>query len=255
MSGQNQWEQARELIEHFTGPVTSVRQVGDGFNSQIAVAINGRYFVKGLRQDHPRVWTQIREKEINPHVRHLSAELEWHAESDTWNLLGFRYLTGRKADYSPASPDLAAIVGMMTRLPAAPAGLDLKRAEQRWSSYSDRAVLFAGDHLSHTDWSPGNVLICGDARLIDWAWPTRGAAWIDPACWVVWLIACGHHPARAEDHAARVPAFADAPARAVTAFSAAQAAMWADIGERAPHPGLAAAAAAWHCYRATPKER
>ncbi|MGH3626576.1 MAG: aminoglycoside phosphotransferase [Sciscionella sp.] len=256
MSDQNQWTQARELIEPFTGPVSSVRQAGDGFNSQIAVIINERYFVKGLRQDHPRVWTQNREKQINPHIRHLSADLEWHAESDAWNILGFRYITGRKADYSPASPDLAAITAMMTRLPLAPADLDLKLAEQRWSSYSDRPSLFAGQHLSHTDWSPGNVLIAGDARLIDWAWPTRGAAWIDPACWTVWLIACGHHPAQAEDHAAQVPAFARAPAPAITAFAAAQAAMWADIADHAPHPGLAAAATAWHEYRTdTTKER
>ncbi len=114
--------------------------------------------------------------------------------------------------------------------------------------------MFAGGHLSHTDWSPGNVLISGDARLIDWAWPTRGAAWIDPACWAVWLIAGGHHPALAEDHAARVPAFAHAPANAVTAFAAAQAAMWKDIADHAPHPRLAAAAAAWHSYRTRTKE-
>lgn len=255
MRDQKQWERARELIEPFAGPVSSAREAGDGFNSQIAVIINERYFVKGLRQDHPRVWTQNREKQINPHIRHLSAGLEWHAESGDWNLLGFEYLTGRKADYSPASPDLTAIADMMTRLPAAPAGLDLKLAEQRWSSYSAHADLFAGDHLLHTDWSPGNVLISGDARLVDWAWPTRGAAWIDPACWTVWLIASGHHPAQAERHAARVPAFASAPAREVTAFAAAQAAMWAEIADHAPHPGLAAAAATWHVYRTDTKEQ
>jgi hypothetical protein len=130
--------------------------------------------------------------------------------------------------------------------------LDLKRAEQRWSAYSDQAELFAGDHLSHTDWSPGNVLIAADARLIDWAWPTRGAAWIDPACWIVWLITSGHSPAQAEAQAAAIPAFARAPEQAVTAFSAAQAAMWADFGEEAPHPGLAAAAVDWHKHRANP---
>lgn len=254
MAERSQWEEVRELIEPFAGPVVSASRVDDGFNSQIAVVINGRYFVKGLRQDHPWIWTQRREKEVNPYIRHLSAGLEWSAESDTWNLLGFRYIAGRKADYRAGSPDLTMIAKMITQLPKAPPGLDLKLAEQRWAAYSDRASLFAGDHLSHTDWSPGNVLISASARLVDWAWPTRGAAWIDPACWIVWLIACGHSPAEAEDHASLVPAFGHAPEQAVTAFAAAQAAMWAEIGGDAPHPNLATAAADWHGYRSSRQE-
>jgi hypothetical protein len=244
------WEQARALIEKFTGPVTTARETGEGFNSEVAVIVNERYFVKGLRQDHPRAWTQHREREINPCIRHVSAALEWHTEADGWNLLGFQYLPGRKPDYRPGSPDLALITDTIARLPAAPAGLNLKQAEQRWSAYSQHVGLYAGNHLSHTDWSPGNVLIADDARLVDWAWPTRGAPWIDPACWTVWLIASGHTPAQAEGRAAEVPAFAHAPRHAVTAFSAAQAAMWDDIGDDAPHPGLAAAAADWQKHRA-----
>jgi hypothetical protein len=247
-----QWEQVRALIERFTGLVETARPVGEGLNSEIAVIINDRYFVKGLRQDHPWVWTQNREKEINRYIRHVSAALEWNAEADGWNLLGFRYLPGRQPDYRPGSPDLALITDLLPKLPGAPAGLDLKRAEQRWSAYSQQAGLFAGDHLSHTDWSPGNVVIGRDARLVDWAWPTRGADWIDPACWIIWLIASGHSPARAESQAASVPAFARAPRQAVTAFAAAQAAMWTEIGEQAPHHGLRAAAADWHKHRMNP---
>jgi hypothetical protein len=244
------WEQARAIIEQFTGPVETARPVSDGFNSQIAVIVNDRYFVKGLRSEHPRAWTQNREKEINPYIRHVSATLEWSAETDGWNLLGFTRLPGRKPEYQPGSPDLALIAAMMTRLPAAPEGLTLKHAEQRWSAYSQHARLFAGSHLAHTDWSPGNLLIADDARLVDWAWPTRAAAWIDPACWIIWLITAGHTPAQAERQASQVPAFAHAPRHSVTAFSAAQAAMWADIADDAPHPGLAAAAADWHKHRA-----
>jgi len=244
-----QWEQARAIIEKAAGPVLSARPVGSGLNSELAVIINDRYFVKGLREGHPRVWTQEQEKAVNPYVRHVSAPLEWGVVADGWSLLGFGYMPGRQASYRPGSPDLELITEMMSKLPAAPGNLDLKRAEQRWSGYSEQAGLFAGDHLSHTDWSPGNVLVADDARLVDWAWPTRGTAWIDPACWIVWLIACGHSPAQAESHAARVPAFAQAPGRAMTAFSAAQAAMWDEIGKEAPHPGLAAAAVGWHRYR------
>lgn len=246
------WEQVQPLIETFTGPVRTAREIGAGLNSEIAIVVNERYFVKGLRQDHPWIRTQHREREINPYIRHVSATLEWHAEEDGWDLLGFGYLPGRKPDYRPGSPDLTLITDTIAQIPAAPASLDLKHAEQRWAAYSQHARLFAGEHLSHTDWSPGNVLIASDARLVDWAWPTRGADWIDPACWIVWLIASGHHPAQAESHAASIPAFARAPRHAVTAFAAAQAAMWAEIGSKAPHPSLATAATEWHQHRATP---
>lgn len=78
----------------------------------------------------------------------------------------------------------------------------------------------------------------------------QGARWLDPAGWVVWLIASGHAPGEAEARASEPSAFAEAPREAISAFASAQAAMWEDIGERAPHPGLAGAAAGWVEHRA-----
>lgn len=72
---------------------------------------------------------------------------------------------------------------------------------------------------------PGNVLVNGRAYLVDWAWPTRGAAWIDPACLAVWLIASGHSPYSAESCAARVPSWQSAPADALDEFARVQALM------------------------------
>ncbi|WP_067807595.1 hypothetical protein [Actinomadura formosensis] len=251
MTGRLSWRQARALIEKHTGPVITARPVNGGFNSEIAVIINGTTFVKGLRTDHPRAWTQERERRINPHIQHVSAPLRWAETAGGWDLNGFEFIDGRAASYEPSSPDLQPIVAMMAHWRPAPDGVELKRAEQRWSSYSDHSELFAGDWLSHTDWSPTNILIGGDGRayMLDWAWPTSGARWIDPACWIVWLIAGGHHPAQAQAWASKVPPFAAAPAYAVTAFAQAQAAMWEDIGDHAPHPGLAAAATHWVKHR------
>jgi hypothetical protein len=244
------WEQVRELIERRTGPVTTAHQVGDGRNSEVAVVIDHKIFVKGLRTDHPRVWTQERERRVNPSVRHISASLLWSEVVDGWDLNGFEYVAGRPAVYAPGSSDLEPITFMMSRFPKAPGDIELKKAEQRWSGYSHQAHIFAGDRLSHTDWSPANVLVHNHtALMVDWAWPTLGAAWLDPACWVVWLIAGGHSPGEAEAWARKVPAFAQAPHSALTTFASAQAAMWEDIGEHAPHPGLAAAAAGWAKYR------
>ena len=46
-------------------------------------------------------------------------------------------------------------------------------------------------------------------------WPTRGAAWIDPACWIVWLVFAGHVPREAEQRAIKVPAWFTAPRNGV----------------------------------------
>ncbi|MET8628618.1 phosphotransferase [Kitasatospora sp. NPDC004669] len=113
---------------------------------------------------------------------------------------------------------------------------------------------FAGSCLLHTDLNNENVLIQGDrALLVDWAWATRGAPWIDPALWVIWLIAAGDHsPAAAEAWAARIPAWGLGDPALVNVFAQAQARMWADIAGAHPDPwtaGVNQAAQRWARFR------
>ena len=63
--------------------------------------------------------------------------------------------------------------------------------------------LLDGDALLHTDFNPLNILL-GPARtwIIDWAWPTRGAAFIDAACFLIRAMAAGHRASQAEALAA-----------------------------------------------------
>jgi hypothetical protein len=113
---------------------------------------------------------------------------------------------------------------------------------------------FAGDHLLHTEWSPGNVVINDGAQLVDWAWPPRGAGWIDPACWVVRLVASGHSPPSAENWAAQTPAWHSAPRDALDEFARVQAALWHGIAQDGPEPWterLADAARQWMEYRSS----
>lgn len=153
-----------------------------------------------------------------PLVTAISPALLWHFDEAGWNVLGYQYAPGRHADYRPGSPDLNRVVHLMETLSRieAPADPDpLKRAEDRWKSYVEDPgdeLAFAGTALTHTDWAPDNILIAPDRPwLIDWAWPTLGAAWTDPACWLLRLMAAGGHtPAQAEHQAARLTAFAAA---------------------------------------------
>lgn len=244
-------------IAQISGPVLKTEPVGSGFNSEIAARIHtdsGTVFVKGLRADHPRVWTQQREADINPHVQGIAPRLLWRLQPAGWDLLGFEAVEGRHADYTPGSPDVAAVAATLRRLGGVPCpDLPLKTMPDRMASYSDTPGLFAGERLLHTDWNSTNVLIRdGAALLVDWAWASRGAGWIDPALWVIWLIAGGHTAAEAEAQASTLPAWNEAPGVAVDAFAAASARLWQEIAGADPDPWtqrMEAAAEAWARHR------
>lgn len=251
-------EDVRGLIEKETGPFDVVRQVADGLNSEVSVIVRAGddiTFIKGRKADHRRAWTQERERAVNPAVRHISPRLKWSARNDAWDLNGFEHVPGRHADYSDGSPDIPKVVSTLQRLQEIPCpDTELKQADQRWASYTDTPALFTGTSLLHTEWTPGNVLVSDRAYLVDWAWPTRGAAWIDPACWVVWLIASGHPPRSAERWAALIPSWQDAPARSLDEFARVQARMWAGIAAESPEPwtkNMAEASRQWASHRGT----
>jgi hypothetical protein len=230
--------------------------VSEGFNSQLAAVLrttDGLVFVKGLRSDHPRVCTQQREALVNPHVVPVAPRLLWHVEAGGWNLLGFEHIVGRRADFTPGSADLVKVVDCLRQLEHVSCpDLPLKLAEQRWSLYCDTPEILRGDTLLHTDWNPANVLVNRRAHLVDWAWPTYGAGWIDPACWVVWLVTENHAPAEAERWAAHIPAWEQAPSEGLDIFATAQERMWRDIAQEDPDPWtcrIAEAAERWAAHR------
>jgi len=258
------WDQlslpVRAAVERRTGPVRAARTAPAGKNSALAALLStdyGAVFVKGLHADDPRVVSQEREAAVSPHVAPLSPRLLWQTEVDGWNLLGFHAAPGRHADYAPDSADLPKVVDAMRRLALlrCPALPQLKRAEQRWAAYVDDTdlPLLRGDTLLHTDYSPDNVLVHGPAaRLIDWAWPTLGAGFIDPSCLAVRLIFAGHPPERAEAHVGTVPAWQHAPARGIDVFASALARMWSQIASTDPTPWkqrMADSARAWQAHR------
>ncbi|MBO1413507.1 aminoglycoside phosphotransferase [Streptomyces sp. FH025] len=241
-------------------PVLAAETASAGFNSEIAAKLTtstGAVFVKGMQLSHPRVWTQRREAEINPYVEGLAPALLWHLEVDDWSLVAFEHVEARHADYRQAG-DLELMVDALSRLGRTPCPpIELRRAEQRWAAYVDDPGMlarFAGNSLLHTDLNNENVLIQrGRALLVDWAWATRGAPWIDAALWVIWLIAAGDHsPAEAEAWAARLPAWRLGDPTVVDVFAQAQARMWADIAGDDPDPWTAdlnQAAQQWARFR------
>jgi hypothetical protein len=252
----------RRLIEKNTGaPVIDVATINAGLNSAIAARVRTparTLFVKGLPSDHPRVWTQKREAQINPQISDIAPRLLWHAEADGWSLLAFEYLQGRHADYTPASADLPAVMESMIQLADIPApALELKTMPDRLRTYVDDPadlVWFAGDSLLHTEWNPHNVLMTAEhARFVDWGWASTGAAWIDPALWLLWLIAHGHTCQQAQDLAAAHPAWGRAPAEGLLALARVQRRLWDSIAKQSQDDWatpMQEAARAWEKHHA-----
>ncbi len=253
----------KNAIAARTGPITSARTATAGQNSPLAAIIHtagGTFFAKGLPSAHRRVITQSREAAVASLVKDISPALLWHFDEAGWNVLGYQYAPGRHADYTTGSPDLGRLVQLMEALSQVTAPDDtglFKRAEDRWKPYLDdpgTASVLAGPVLTHSDWTPDNVLISDHrAWLIDWAWPTLGAGWTDPACWILRLMASGDHTARqAEQQASRLPAYNNADPAHIDIFARANVRLWTEIAQLSTSTWtkkMAQAARSWTAYR------
>ncbi|MFE7854165.1 aminoglycoside phosphotransferase [Streptomyces sp. NPDC057403] len=252
---------ARQAIADKAGTILAARTADAGLNSGIAAFIDapdGQVFVKGIPTDHPQASAQRREAAIAPHLPRSCPRLYWHTEVAGWDLLGYEVLQGRHAIYTPGSEDLPLITAALKELQTitAPADIAIKSAEQRWAAYAPpgTAHLFTGTTLLHTDLAPHNMLVAQRAHIIDWAWPTRGAAWIDPAVLILRLLEAGHSLTSADGIANQLPSWRNAPAPAVQAFAAANAATWTEIAQADKVPwkeAMAHHAIAFHTYTRT----
>lgn len=88
--------------------------------------------------------------------------------------------------------------------------------------------------------------------IIDWAWPTRGAAFIDAACFLIRAMAAGHDASQAEALAARCPGWQQAPSAAIDVFALASARLYDEIACQDPQPfkqRLASVTGVWFRHR------
>ncbi|WP_328868875.1 protein kinase [Streptomyces sp. NBC_00287] len=164
---------------------------------------------------------------VSKRRREACPRLIWRVEAKAWALLGYSFLAGRHADYRPGSPDLRLVQDALNEVQilTVPDGAPTLSAQQRWALCAPTGSphRFASDRLLHTDLAPDNVLVGERAHLVDWAWPTRGAAWIDPAILALRLIAAGHSPRQADAIARTFPSWKSADLVSKCAFATANA--------------------------------
>jgi hypothetical protein len=260
------WEElpapVRAEVEARTGRVRAARTASAGVNSELAAVLDtdeGTVFVKGLPADHRGAAWQRREAAINPYVRPVSPALLWHDIAAGWDVLAFECVDdARHADYAPGSPDLDRVVAVMRDLAAigCPDLPELRHAPRRWARYTapgDPLALLDGDALLHTDVTPLNILVSPSrTHIIDWAWPTSGAAFIDPACLLIRAMVTGHDAEQAEALAARCPGWTDADPAAIDVFARVNVNLWDQLARDDPRPWkleVARAALDWATYR------
>ncbi|RLV08464.1 protein kinase [Streptomyces griseocarneus] len=258
----------KALILPHTGNVTHVQIPARGFSSDFAAVIDsekGRFFVKAMfNNPGGRKDSILRERAINPYVQPLSPPLLWSIDGDEhgWIILGFEAINGSPSHFEPGSPDFSIVVDALNRIADIPLPQVARDwTETRWNDFaadSNEAKMFQGDALLHTDINPSNIVIGGGASwVVDWSWPTRGAAFIDPAILVVQLIAAGHSPASAESWAAECTAWVSADPKAIDAFAGAELRMHRQLAKRNPDASwlmaMAEAAQAWAAHRGVPE--
>ncbi|REE96956.1 phosphotransferase [Thermomonospora umbrina] len=246
-------EELREGITAHTGRVRAIEPAATGNHADVASTLHttdGSVFVKAARKagerDGPEVRSLRWEAAVNPHAREFAPRLLWQVEAGGWLALGFEYVEGRHADYAPGSPDLEVLAKTIEAFQALSCpDLVNRRVERRWEPVTDDVTPMAGNALLHTDLNPANVLIAADGRayIVDWAFVSRGAPWVEPAILIKWLIRGGHSPRQAEQWVSRFPSWAEVPSAVLDAFAAAHAELWRRRSSDNPAPWAAELAA------------
>lgn len=200
-------EQITGLIAPHTGRIDHVELAAAGHSATTTAVVtseHGRFFIKAVPNQPGGLLEEVeREGQINPHLEGLAPELLWQARGDGWFVLGFEVIDARPTDYTPGSPDLPRVVEAMDRIVELPLP-DVARpwTETRWDRAlsGDEINAIRGDHLTHADLHPNNVVIDTVDRLwvIDWAWPTRASAVVTPSCLAVQLVSAKQDPADVE---------------------------------------------------------
>lgn len=277
---------ARTAVEERFGPVLKAESAEHGIMPGLAARLHteggGSVFLKAISNDSHAAHLYTRERAANVAVAGTvpAPRMLWSADAGDCLLMGFEYIEGgRRADLSPASPDLPGVLKALSRiggpggtLPPVAANLEVlqekaaallgKRLDgSQWGMYADAlnalpASALEGDTLLHYDLHAGNLLVTDNATyVIDWSFACRGAAWIDAAMLVPRLIEVGHTPAQAEALMAALPAWESVPADALTGLAA----LWTMFREykalygpeesRAFRAKAAQAGRAWVTYR------
>jgi Ser/Thr protein kinase RdoA (MazF antagonist) len=140
-------------------------------------------------------------------------------------------VTGRHADFSPGSGDLAILTKVIHAIQATPCPEAVKMlVERRWQSVAEDVSPMAGAALLHTDLNEDNLIItpANRAYVVDWAFVARGAAWVELGLLIPWLLKADHSPRETDEWVSQFSSWADADPAHIDLFSAVYVEKWRD---------------------------
>ncbi|TDB97191.1 phosphotransferase [Actinomadura sp. 7K534] len=255
-------EELRIEIEAKTGPIGSIEPAPAGNHADIAATLHspsGLTFVKAARKladrDGPEVMSLRREAAVNPYVSEFAPRLRWQAEAGEWVAIGFEHVTGRRADFTPGSPDLAVLAKTIHALQSTPCpDVVQMTVERRWQAVTEDVSPMAGPALLHTDLNQDNLIISPEGRtyVVDWAFVSRGQAWVELGLLIPWLLKAGHSPREADEWLSQFASWAGAEPSHIDLFSKVFAERWRKHGEASSAPWvgeLAALTEKWANHR------
>ncbi|NUK02941.1 hypothetical protein HRW23_34520 [Streptomyces lunaelactis] len=225
----------RARLENDLAPTGPAAPVAGGFTPGVRVQLptdDGTVFIKAIRSASGAADMYRAEAAANQVLpAGIGPQLLISFESDGWVVLAFDFLPGRHPDLTPGSPDLQPVIDAISRLHTPLTPCPLTNAPDITTNpvlHEADHQQFTGDALLHCDLRADNLLIAedGQIRVIDWAWPHRGPAWIDTAFLVPQLVLAGHTAHDAEKWAGQVPAYQQADDTAINAFATALTRYW-----------------------------
>ena len=154
-----------------------------------------------------------------------SPAVEWQFEAAGWLVVAFERLDGRHADLTPGSPDLNRLDQTLHQLAATSAPDCLRLVPATRLGFTHPAM--DGDTLVHTDLNPANLIVTAHGlNVVDWAFATKAAPWVELAMLVQWLIGSGHTAAQAEQWVQRYPAWQATDRDILDDFASRNASKW-----------------------------
>ncbi|TDC37646.1 aminoglycoside phosphotransferase [Micromonospora sp. 15K316] len=177
--------------------------------------------------------------------------VRWHFQRDGWLVVGAELLDGPHPDLSPDSTDLDLLGVALKGLQATPAPTG------RWFTPEGRLGFAVprmdGGTLIHSDLNPANLILTTNGlRIVDWAYATKAAPWVELALLVQWLIGSGHTAAQAEQWLAQFPAWATTDPAALDQFASHNASKWSAKSQHSTEKwvhDLAAWTSEWTAHR------
>lgn len=110
-----------------------------------------------------------------------------------------------------------------------------------------------GGMLVHSDLNPANLIMTARGlRIVDWAYATRAAPWVELALLVQWLIGSGHSVGQAEDWLAQFVAWTAIDREVLDTFASRSASKWSAKARRSDEGwvhDLAGWAGEWAAHR------